>query len=262
MRISANVSERAMEPPDIGISVVILALDPPDTTRATDVGKTNEGTGNGRNESGKNESGARPTLRIPLVRRVREPFLGLWALPGSPLRQGMSLEDAACDALRSTTGFDPRYLEQLYAFGDPGRSSSALPMVSIAYWALIGQEEASHVHEAPNVRWFPINDLPRLAFDHDRIIDYAMERARARIGTSDIATRLVGERFTLSQLRHVHEAILDRSLNPPNFRRSILASGMIEPTGEVLARGRHRPASLYRYAAPGASPSRHGKQHA
>ncbi len=237
MRPSANVSERSQEPPDVGVSVVILALD------------------------GTNRADARPTLRIPLVRRIRQPFLGDWALPGSRLRQGISLEAAASDALLSTTGLDARYLEQLYTFGDPGRSSSGLPMVSIAYWALIDADEAQGVHEARNVQWFPLNALPSIAFDHRRIIDYALDRIRTKIGYTDIAARLVGETFTLSQLRRVYEAILDRTLDPPNFRRSILASGMIKPTGEVLARGRHRPAALYRYAAPGAPLSSPSKRH-
>lgn len=229
MRPSANVSERAQEPPDIGVSVVILALDRTDSPDA------------------------RPALRIPLVRRIRQPFLGDWALPGSRLRQGISLEVAASDALLSTTGLDARYLEQLYTFGDPGRSSSGLPMVSIAYWALIDADEARGVHEAENVQWFPVSALPPLAFDHRRIVDYALGRVRAKIGYTDIATRLVGETFTLSQLRRVYEAILDRTLDPPNFRRSILATGMLEATGERLAEGRHRPAALYRYAARGAA---------
>ena len=192
---------------------------------------------------------ARPTLWIPLVRRIRQPFLGDWALPGGDIKAGTSLEDAARQALESTTQLTPRYLEQLYTFGDPSRSRGGLPMVSIVYWALIGATETAQFQEGDNVRWFPTNNLPTLAFDHKEIIDYALTRVRNKVEYTDLATRLVGDTFTLSQLREVHEAITGDSLDPANFRRKMLASGLIEPTGEQLANGRHRPAMLYRYAA-------------
>ena len=184
-----------------------------------------------------------------MVRRIRQPFLGDWALPGGDLQGGRSLEYAAEKALRSTTSLHPQYLEQLYTFGDPSRSHGGLPMVSIVYWALIGETEAKDFREAQNVRWFPVNQLPPLAFDHKDIIEYALTRVRNKIEYSDIATRLVGSEFTLSQLRNVYEAIYGRKLDAPNFRRRMLSTGMVEPTGEKLARGAHRPACLYRYVA-------------
>ena len=180
MRISANVSERAKEPPNIGVSVVILALGPSDM----------DAHGSLSASAGADASGndTIPTLRLPLVRRIRQPFLGDWALPGGDLQGGRSLEFAAEQALRSTTSLHPQYLEQLYTFGDPSRSHGGLPMVSIVYWALIGETEAKDFHEAQNVRWFPVNQLPPLAFDHKDIIDYALTRVRNKIEYSDIAT--------------------------------------------------------------------------
>ena len=241
MRISANVSERAKEPPNIGVSVVILALGPSDMDA--------HGSLSAPAGADASDNDTIPTLRIPLVRRIRQPFLGDWALPGGNLQGGRSLEFAAEQALRSTTSLHPQYLEQLYTFGDPSRSHGGLPMVSIVYWALIGETEAKDFHEAQNVRWFPVNQLPPLAFDHKDIIDYALTRVRNKIEYSDIATRLVGSEFTLSQLRNVYEAIYGRKLDAPNFRRRMLSTGMVEPTGEKLARGAHRPACLYRYVA-------------
>ena len=279
MRISANVSERAKEPPNIGVSVVILALGPSDldgradnlpaantasgtapdihaTASRTDtasftgaVSATEASNGIDHTASRTSNGDAVPTLRIPLVRRIRQPFLGDWALPGGDLQGGRSLDYAAEKALRSTTSLHPQYLEQLYTFGDPSRSHGGLPMVSIVYWALIGETEAKDFREAQNVRWFPVNQLPPLAFDHKDIIEYALTRVRNKIEYSDIATRLVGSEFTLSQLRNVYEAIYGRKLDAPNFRRRMLSTGMVEPTGEKLARGAHRPACLYRYVA-------------
>ncbi|MBC7032693.1 NUDIX hydrolase, partial [Salmonella enterica subsp. enterica serovar Enteritidis] len=99
------------------------------------------------------------------------------------------LEQSAYAALESTTDLLPRYLEQLYTFGGPTRSHGGLPMVSVVYWALVGQAEAAGFVDGDNVRWFPEDELPGLAFDHRQIIDYALLRLRSKIEYSDVATR-------------------------------------------------------------------------
>jgi hypothetical protein len=256
---SANVSERATEPPDIGVSVVILALgrsgaQGPDSTNMPSAQSPSAQAASAQRPSALSPSAqgdryARPALWIPLVRRIRQPFLGRWALPGGHPQANISLEDAARSALESTTQLTPRYLEQLYTFGDPSRSQGGLPMVSIVYWALIGATETTEFKEGDNVRWFPTTDLPPLAFDHREIIDYALTRVRNKVAYTDLATRIVGDEFTMSQLREVHEAITGTSLDPANFRRKMLASGLLEPTGRMQTTGRHRPARLYRYVA-------------
>lgn len=190
--------------------------------------------------------GGLPTLWIPLVRRIREPFLGRWALPGGPLLADESLAEAAARNLKSTTGLEPRYLEQLYAFGEPDRSPGAR-VVSIVYWALVHSGEADRVAEGDNVRWFIADEVPDLAFDHSAIVDYALWRLRNKMEYSRIAHALLGETFTLAQLREVHEAVLRTKLDPANFRRQIEASGSVVATDQVLTGGRHRPPRLYRY---------------
>lgn len=235
-----NVSERRRQPPDVGISVVILALAPQGAE------------GNARASHADQELsdiGEAGRLWIPLVKRVKQPFLDDWALPGGGLQCGISLEQAAFSALASTTDMHPRYLEQLYTFGDPDRSSGGLPMVSIVYWALVGETEAKQSPDADNVQWFPVDALPDIAFDHRNIIEYAVWRLRNKIEYSTIAARLVGERFTLAQLRSVHEAVLGHCLDPANFRRRMLASGELEDTGSTVVHGRSRPAAVYRYRA-------------
>ena len=161
-----NVSERRSAPPQVGVSVVILALGP-------------EGdTGNSAADSGNAANSAHSRLWLPLVKRVRQPFLGCWALPGGDLRSDRSLEQSAYAALESTTDLHPRYLEQLYTFGGPTRSHGGLPMVSVVYWALVGQTEAAGFEDGDNVRWFSEDELPELAFDHRQIIDYALLQNR------------------------------------------------------------------------------------
>jgi 8-oxo-dGTP diphosphatase len=195
------------------------------------------------------ESGKK-TLMIPLVKRIREPHLGKWALPGGPIVGSESLDDAAARNLQATTGLTPRYLEQLYSFGNPDRSASAGSaerVISIVYWALVGADEADLAIESENVHWLAADDLPELAFDHNLIVEYALWRLRAKVNYSRVAHGFLGEEFTLAELREVYEIVLGRPLDKGNFRRSVEASGAIVPTGKVQAGGSHRPPALYTY---------------
>ncbi|MGO1316414.1 MAG: NUDIX hydrolase [Cellulomonadaceae bacterium] len=186
---------------------------------------------------------------LPLVRRIREPQEGLWALPGGPLRAEEDLDAAARRALGDTTGLAPRYLEQLYAFGGLDRAPGAQTrVVSIVYWALVRPEEAARAVDGENVEWFVAADLPDLAFDHREIVDYALQRLHAKLGYSQIAHAFLPDEFTLAQLREVYEAVWAKELDPANFRRQVLASDTLEPTGRRLEGTSHRPPSLYRYA--------------
>lgn len=188
-----------------------------------------------------------PSVWLPLVRRIREPYLDRWALPGGPVALSESLEASARRNLLETTSLEPTYLEQLYAFGDVDRSPNSR-LVSIVYWALVRPEEAERVSLGENVRWFPADELPDLAFDHNLIVEYALWRLRTKMEYSRIAHAFLGEQFTLAELRSVHEAVLRKPLDPANFRRQMESSGVIEPTGDVVVGGRHRPPKLYRYA--------------
>lgn len=219
-----NVSERRDEVPQVGVTSVILALGPAD-------------------------GGVRRRLWLPLVRRVREPFLGAWALPGGPLKAGRSLERSAYETLASTTDLHPGYLEQLYTFGDPERSHGGVPMVSICYWALVGQVDVASLEPKHNVAWFAEDALPELAFDHRRIVDYAIWRLRHRLDMPKVVRELVGGTFTLRELHAVSEAVEGHPIDLANFRRRTLASGMLEETGEHRRVGRQRPAALYRFRA-------------
>lgn len=192
---------------------------------------------------------ARPGLWLPLVRRIRPPFEGQWALPGGPLRRDEDLEAAAARTLQATTALEPSYLEQLYAFGtlDRAPASASERVVSIVYWALVDSEEATRAAETENVHWFSADDLPDLAFDHDVIIEYALWRLRNKVEYARIAHAFLGDTFTLAQLREVHEAILGRTLDPANFRRQIEAGNTIVPTGKRVTGTSYRPPKLYRY---------------
>jgi len=185
------------------------------------------------------------TLWLPLVRRIREPYEGQWALPGGPLIAGEDLAASANHTLERTTGLAPKYLEQLYAFGAIDRSPDRV--VSIVYWALVQSDEAARAIEGENIQWFAADKLPSLAFDHNTIVEYALWRLRNKMEYSRIAHAFLGETFTLAELREVHEAVLRKPIDPANFRRQILASNAIEPTSHCVTGTSHRPPRLYRY---------------
>lgn len=226
----ANVSERKAATPPLAVSTVVFTLRAP------------------RTETGP-ERGGTPRLHVALVRRGRAPYRGQWALPGGPLRGDTSLRTSAAKTLADTTGLAPALLEQLYTFGGTDRGEGQR-LVSVVYWALV-RDSAPDVAlvEDPDVDWFPVDHpvvTDRLAFDHSRIVAYAVARLRAKVGWADVADRLLGETFTLAQLREVHEAILGHALDQANFRRTMLARGGLQDTGEVLTGGRNRPPKLYR----------------
>lgn len=232
-----NVSERRRGQPDLGVSVVILALG--DAACAAPDAQAADG------------ERSRARLWLPLVRRVKQPFAGCWALPGGGVRADESLERAAYRALESTTRLHPRYLEQLHAFSGPDRSHGGLPMVTIAHWALVGRAETHDFASDGTVRWFAEDALDslELAFDHRRIIDHALRRLRTRIEVPSLVARLVGPTFTLRQLHDVVEAVSGQGIDLANFRRKMLASGQLEDTGRKRREGRQRPAAVYRYVA-------------
>jgi 8-oxo-dGTP diphosphatase len=185
------------------------------------------------------------TLWLPLVRRIRQPYEGRWALPGGPLQPDEDLAASARNTLERTTGLTSNYLEQLYSFGSPDRSPERV--VSIVYWALVRADELAPAEDGENVAWFVADEVPGLAFDHNAIVQYALNRLRAKITYSPIARFFLRPEFALAELRAVHEAVLRKKIDPANFRRQALATKTLVPTGTHLTGTSHRPPALYRF---------------
>lgn len=184
-------------------------------------------------------------LQVLLIRRSAEPFKDALSLPGGLLNPGESLQDAAVRKLDDETGLTDVFLEQLYTFSDlDGRRGA----VAVAYFALV-DVIATHLARRREwlPGWFPVQNLPELAFHNEDVIDYALQRLRAKLDYSNVAYSLLPEEFSLSQLQRTYEAILGRSLDKRNFRKRILSLGIVEPTGRMASEGRHRPAKLYRF---------------
>jgi 8-oxo-dGTP diphosphatase len=190
-------------------------------------------------------------LQLLLVRRAASPLAGVWSLPGGRVGARECLEDCALRVLEEETGVTGVYLEQLYTFGKPGRHGRER-VISVAYTALAPRGDIA-LRVGPDVadtRWFDIDALPKLAFDHDEIVAVAVSRLRAKLDYSTIALQFMDESFTLSELQGVYQSILGQPLDKRNFRKQILALESIEPTSRYARNGSHRPARLFRAKHP------------
>ena len=194
-------------------------------------------------------------LHALLVRRKSEPYAGRLALPGGFVEIDENLEDAAYRELGEEAGVgrDDVILEQLAAYGDPGRDPR-FRVVTIAWLALgANLPEPTAGSDAAEAAWLPVADAlgrgsrDRLAFDHDRILADGVERARAKLEDTGYAAALCGETFTVADLHAVYEAVWGVELDRANFHRKVTGvPGFLTPTGEVREGGRGRPARVYR----------------
>lgn len=191
-------------------------------------------------------------LKILLIKRELEPFKDKWAIPGGFVLEGETLEQAAKRELSEETNVKDIYLEQLYSFGDPNRDPRGW-VITIAYYALISSDNLNILAstDAKDVKWFSVNKLPELAFDHDKILQTALNRLRAKLEYTNVALELLPKKFTLTQLQNTHEIILGKSLDKRNFRKRILSLNIVEPDEEFKRDGSHRPARLYTFKNQG-----------
>ncbi len=187
-------------------------------------------------------------LKLLLIQRDLEPFEGKWALPGGFVRVEESLEEAARRELQEETGVSKVYLEQLFTFGQPDRDPRER-VVTVAYYALVklSGHSVKAATDARNAAWFDVCDLPRLAFDHDDIIEAALLRLKGKVQYEPIGFELLPPKFTLTQLQHLYETILETPLDKRNFRKKILSMDLLLETDEIEQDVAHRAARLYRF---------------
>lgn len=167
-------------------------------------------------------------LKLLLYPRAFEPVKGSWSLMGGFVQDNESSEDAAYRVLRQTTGLDDIFLEQVYTFSEPEREPFDR-VISIAYFALIRIDKyKKNKTEIFGAKWWPINELPPLIFDHSAMISQALKKLQQKAGSSLVGSELLPQKFTLLQLRKLYEAIYQRSFDPGNFRKKILSLGVLE----------------------------------
>ena len=165
---------------------------------------------------------------------------GQWQLPGVSLRTDAGLEETAADCVTRFTGLHEAYLEQLYTYYKPGGNA-----VDVVYFALVPADSLLKDKDESAANWFPVNDLPALAPDHNEVLVYALRRLRYKLEYSAVGFELLPENFSLSELQSTYELILGEKLDKRNFRRRILQAGIIESTSHRRS-GEGRPAQLYR----------------
>jgi 8-oxo-dGTP diphosphatase len=187
-------------------------------------------------------------LKVLLIQRKLPPFQHAWALPGGFVRLDETLDEAAQRELREEAGVDDVYLEQLYTFGGLGRDPRER-VITVAYYALakLSDHRIRAATDAMGVGWFALDDLPRLAFDHEHIVARAHERLRGKVRYAPVGFELLPPRFSLTQLQRLYEIILGTELDKRNFRKKILSMDLLVETDEVEQGVRHRAARLYRF---------------
>lgn len=188
-------------------------------------------------------------ISVLLIKRKIEPFIHQWALPGGFVLNGESLEDAVHRELAEETGVKINYLEQLYTFGDPQRDPR-MQVVTVAFVGLVKPDafELSATTDAEEAAWFTIKKLPRLAFDHKKIVQYAIDRLRAKITYEPIGFELLPSKFPFSDLEHLYTALLDREIDRRNFKKKMIQLGVLDELEEkapVISAG--RPGNLFQF---------------
>ena len=188
-------------------------------------------------------------LKILMVRRGEHPFAGCLALPGVFVGRGETLDEAAMRGVLEETGLSGIYYEQLYTWGDLERDPRTR-VISVSYMNLVSRDQLSFRagQRTTEAVLLPVRELldsgEEIAFDHRRIIEYALWRLRNKVEYTDIAFHLVPEEFTLPELQRVYEIILGRPLFKANFRKKV--APMIEETDRYTAGEAHRPSRYYR----------------
>lgn len=187
-------------------------------------------------------------MQVLLVERGQDPYRGCWAIPGGFVNPGESIDDAARRELMEECGVKNVFLEQLYTFGDPDRDPRE-HVVTIAYYALvnINSHRVKAGTDASDARWFPLSELPSLAFDHDKILSVARKRLKDKIRYHPLGFELLPNKFTLSQLQHLYEVILEEPMDKRNFRKKIQSLGILQGLDELEENVPHRAAKLYRF---------------
>ena len=170
-------------------------------------------------------------LKVLLIERGIEPFKGCWAFPGGFLNMDEDALAGARRELKEETGLENAFIEQFHTFSEPGRDPRGR-VITVAHYALVKIQEVEGGDDAAQARWFPIGEVPPLAFDHDRILRMAMSRLKEKIHFEPVGFELLPDVFTMPQLQNLYEAILEVHFDRRNFASKMLKLGILEDTGD------------------------------
>jgi len=191
-------------------------------------------------------------LKVLLIKSTTSEFFGHWSLIGDLLTPDQDMDSTAYSVLRQRTGMDNIFLEQVRAFGRVDRHPLGR-VITVAYYSLINindykQNEVAFQHTAT---WHNVKDVGKLAFDHNEILAASLEGLKNNLASRPVGINLLPEKFTLTELQSLYEAIFDKVLDKRNFRKKILSMGMLIDLDELQKDVAHRPAKLYSFDAEG-----------
>ena len=185
-------------------------------------------------------------LQVLLIERGIEPFKGRWAFPGGFLKMDETAEEGALRELKEETGLENAYIQQLHTFSNPNRDPRER-VITIAYYALVKIQEVKGGDDAASAHWFPLDEIPPLAFDHDYILRMATQRLREQIHFQPIGFELLPEKFTIRELQSLYEAILGINFDRRNFSKKMLHLEILTELDETVWPTPKREAKLYKF---------------
>lgn len=188
------------------------------------------------------------TIKVLLIQRGIEPFKGKWAFPGGFMNIDETVEECAKRELEEETGLKNVSVEQFYTFSDVNRDPRER-VITVAHYALVKLSEVKGGDDAASARWFSMDEVPSLAFDHDRILRIAVNRLKERICFEPIGFELLPEVFTMTELQNLYKAILEVTFDRRNFYNKMLKLGIIEEAEPRPANAARRTPSKYRFNA-------------
>ncbi|MEE9440221.1 MAG: NUDIX domain-containing protein [Saprospiraceae bacterium] len=187
-------------------------------------------------------------LKVLLIQRNSEPFKGRWALPGALVNPDENLRDSPKRVLEELTGLREVYLEQVHTFGKVDRHPKGR-VVTVAYYSLVNihKVKPKAASFASKVEWFDVFNISDLAFDHFEILNKCIKRLQDTVRIMPIGFELLPEKFTLSDVQSLYEAVLHKRLDKRNFRKKFLAMGILVDVNEYQKGVAHRPAKLFKF---------------
>ncbi len=185
-------------------------------------------------------------LQVLLIERGIEPFKGKWAFPGGFLNMDETAGEGAMRELKEETGLENAYIEQFNTYSEPGRDPRER-VITIAHYALVRIQEVKGGDDAAKAQWFPIDEVPQLAFDHDKILRDAMRKLRERIHFEPIGFELLPEKFTMKELQILYESILGVKFDRRNFAKKMMHYELLNQLDETIRPTAKRDALLYSF---------------
>lgn len=187
-------------------------------------------------------------LQVLLIERGIEPFKGRWAFPGGFIKMDETAEEGALRELKEETGMENAFIQQFHTFSNPLRDPRER-VITIAFYALVRIQEVKGGDDAASARWFPLDEIPALAFDHDHMLRMATQRLRQEIHFHPIGFELLPEKFTLKELQSLYEAILGITFDRRNFAKKMLHLEILNELDETVWPTPKREAKLFSFNA-------------